>query len=335
MAISSETIPRFSSADALEAALERYGLAGSAEPLPSERDQNFLIADPRRGKFVLKIANREDSAELLEFQHEAMRRVAVRGCGIGVPQVVSSLAGAPVGIIRSRAGVEHCLRVLTWIDGAVLAQCTPRGAALLESIGASMARVDLALAEWVHPAMHRVLQWDLRHAGIARAHAALLPGIWRERVETAFAQWETLDWMSLRHGVIHGDANDDNVLAERGRMTGLLDFGDMVHTAVVCELAVALAYAMLGEHDPLAAAAAVIRGYHRHNPLTVPEQHVLQTLVRVRLAASLCHAAYNRIRDPNDAYQVVSEAGVRALIERLDAYPCGAAEETIRAACGT
>jgi Ser/Thr protein kinase RdoA (MazF antagonist) len=89
-------------------------------------------------------------------------------------------------------------------------------------------------------------------------------------VETAFARWETLDWTSLRHGVIHGDANDHNVLAERDRMTGLLDFGDMVHTAIVCELAVALAYAMLGERDPLAAAGAVIRGYHRHNPLTLP-----------------------------------------------------------------
>ena len=335
MAISSETIPRFTSADALEAALERYGLSGDAAPLPSERDQNFLIADPRRGKFVLKIANREDSAEMLDLQHEAMRRVAARGCGIRVPQVLSSLAGAEVDSVRSRAGVEHRLRVLTWVDGTVLAECTPRGGALLESIGASMARVDLALSELAHPAMHRVLQWDLRHAGIARAHAALLPEVWCERVETAFAQWQTLDWTSLRHGVIHGDANDHNVLAERDRMTGLLDFGDMVHTAIVCELAVALAYAMLGERDPLAAAGAVIRGYHRHNPLNLAEQHALHALVRVRLAASLCYAARNKIRDPHDAYQVVSEAGIRALIERLDAYPRGAAEETIRAASRT
>jgi Ser/Thr protein kinase RdoA (MazF antagonist) len=334
VAIPSETIPRFTANEALEAALERYALAGSAAALPSERDQNFLIADPRRGRFVLKIANRGDSAELLDFQHEAMRRVAAGRCGIRVPLVVPSLAGAQVEILRSRAGVEHRLRVLSWIEGTVLAECTPRGGALLESIGASMARVDLALAEFAHPAMHRVLQWDLRHAGIARAHAALLPGLWRERVETAFARWEMLDWTSLRQGVIHGDANDHNVVAEHDRMTGLLDFGDMVHTAVVCDLAVALAYAVLGERDPLAAAGAVIRGYHRHNPLTVAEQEALPALVHVRLAASLCYAAHNKIRNPDDAYQVVSEAGVRALFERLDTYPPGAAEETIRAACG-
>ena len=136
-------------------------------------------------------------------------------------------------------------------------------------------------------------------------------------------RWEQLDWTSLRPGVIHGDANDHNVLAEPDRMTGLLDFGDMVHSAIVCDLAVALAYAMLGERDPLAAAGAVIRGYHRHNPLDLAEQLALDVLVRARLAASLCYAAHNKIRDPDDPYQVVSEAGVRALFERLDAYPCG------------
>jgi Ser/Thr protein kinase RdoA (MazF antagonist) len=333
VAISRETIPRFTASEALEAAFARYGLSGSAAPLPSERDQNFLIADPHRGKFVLKIANRGDSAELLDFQHEGMRRVAARGCGIQVPQILPSLAGADVETLASRAGTEHRLRVLTWIDGRVLAEQTPRGEALLESIGASMAQVDLALAEFAHPAMCRVLQWDLRHAGIARPHAALLPETWRERVQTAFVRWGQLDWTSLRSGVIHGDANDHNVLAERDRMTGLLDFGDMVHSAMVCDLAVALAYAMLGERDPLAAAGRVIRGYHRQNPLTVAEQLALDVLVRVRLAASLCYAAHNKIRDPDDPYQVVSEAGVRALFERLGEYPHGAAEETVRAAC--
>jgi len=333
VAISADSIPRFTASDALEAAFARYGLSGDATPLPSERDQNFLIADPRRGRFVLKIANRDDSAELLDFQHEGMRRVAARGCGIQVPRIVPSLAGADVETLTSSAGAEHRLRLLTWIEGSVLAEQTPRGDALLESIGASMAQVDLALAEVAHPAMHRVLQWDLRHAGIARSHAALLPEAWRERVQGAFVRWEQLEWTSLRSGVIHGDANDYNVLAEPDRMTGLLDFGDMVHSAMVCDLAVALAYAMLGEHDPLAVAGAVIRGYHRHNPLTIAEQRTLDTLVRARLAASLCYSALNKIRDPDDPYQVVSEAGIRALFERLDAYPRGAAEETIRMAC--
>ena len=333
MTISLDSIPRFGAADVLDAARETFGIAGRVSALPSERDQNFLIADPRRGRFVLKIANLEDSAALLDFQHQAMRRVSSSRCGARVPEIVRSLAGADVETIRSRTGAEYRMRVLTWIDGRVLADYKPRGAPLLESIGACMAQVDASLESYTHPAMHRVLQWDLRHAGLARRQAWLLPGPWRARAEEAFGRWEEVDWASLRHGVIHGDANDHNVLVDGRRMTGLLDFGDMVHSATVCELAVALAYAMLGERDPLEAAAAVIRGYHRHHPLTEPEQLVLYPLIHARLAASLCYAAHNKERNPGDPYQVVTEAAARQLIVLLEGYSNDAVRRVIREAC--
>ena len=38
-----------------------------------------------------------------------------------------------------------------------------------------------------------------------------------------------------------------------------------------CSIPVAAAYALLGQADPLAAAAAVVRGYHRENPLAEEE----------------------------------------------------------------
>ena len=57
--------------------------------------------------------------------------------------------------------------------------------------------------------------------------------------------------------MIHGDANDYNILVDAAgaRVTSILDFGDMVHTATVCDLAIALAYVMLDKQDPIAAAA--------------------------------------------------------------------------------
>ncbi len=183
-----------------------------------------------------------------------MRRVSASCRDFQVQAILASLNGADVASIHSASGVRHWVRVFEWIEGTVLAQCHPRGAAMMESIGTCMAQVDAALRDFAHPAMHRILQWDLRHAGLARDKSALLPDKWRVRVERAFDDWETIDWRSLRHGVIHGDANDYNVLTAGGRMSGLLDFGDMVHSATVCELAIALAYAMLHEHDPLGAA---------------------------------------------------------------------------------
>jgi Ser/Thr protein kinase RdoA (MazF antagonist) len=335
LTISLDSIPRFSAAEALAAAVNDYGISGRASTLPSERDQNFLITGLDGGKFVLKIANREDSPDLLDFQHQAMRRVAHSRGGPLVQEIVPMRAGADIGVIESPSGVRHCVRVLKWVEGTVLAECTPRSAPLLESVGACMAEVDRALEGFAHPAMHRVLQWDLRHAGLARDKAVLLPDPWRARVERSFVLWEEIDWTSLRHGVIHGDANDHNVLIDGERMSGLLDFGDSVYSATVCELAVALAYAILHEREPLRAAAHVVRGYHRRNPLTEPEQRVLYPLMLARLSASLCYAAHNKARNPDDPYQVVTEAAARELLERLEAAPSDAASAMIRAACSS
>jgi len=329
-----ESIPRFTVEEALAIAREEYGLSGAAAALPSERDQNFLISDPGRGKFVLKIANRDDSAELLDFQHQAMRRVAASSCMASVPEIVPSKRGADIVRTCAPTGIAHCVRVLGWMEGTVLAECTPRSAPLLESIGTVMAQVDLALERFAHPAMHRTLQWDLRRAGQAQVHAGLLPRLWRDRVELAFARWKEIDWTILRHGVIHGDANDNNVLVTGGRMSGLLDFGDSVYSATVCELAIALAYAMLREPRPLEAARPLIRAYHRENPLTQAEQEALFALILARLAASLCYAAHNAARNPGDPYQVVTEAAAKELLQRLEAYPPHAALAAMREACG-
>ena len=169
--------------------------------------------------------------------------------------------------------------------------------------------------------MQRVLQWDLRRAGMARENAGLLPQGRRPRVERHFARWERIDWGALRHSVIHGDANDYNVIVDAGRMVGLLDFGDAVHSATVCDLAVALAYAMLGEEQPLSVAAQVARAYQRHYPLTEAEQQALFPLVLSRLSMSVCYSAHNRARNPDDPYQVVSEAAAWDLLERLEDCP--------------
>ncbi len=333
MTVALESIPRFTAAEALAVAEREYGIGGPISRLPSERDQNFLIDDPRRGKIVLKIANVHDAPELLQCQNLAMQRVANSPCDCRVQEIVPSRTAEEMTWIRAAAGARHGVRALKWIEGVVLAKATHRSASLLESIGISMAKIDAALEYFTHPAAHRILQWDLRHAGLARVHVQLLPRARRARIERAFGEWEQIDWDSLRQSVIHGDANDHNVLIEGGRMAGLLDFGDMVHSATVCELAIALAYAMLHHDAPFTAAAAVIRGYHRHFPLTNCEQQVLYPLIVARLSASVCYAADNREHRPDDPYQVVTEAAAWTLLDALEPCSDDAALAMVKSAC--
>ena len=334
MTIPLESIPTFTAAEALAIVNQSYGLAGAASNLPSERDQNFLITDSHAHKYVLKIANLNDAPELLNLQNQAMRHVEGALGDCRVQRVVPSLEGTDIVTAHNpRTDGNHGVRLLTWLDGEVLAHCGARGPALFESIGAGMAGIDASLCEFSHPAMHRVLQWDLRRAAMARENAGLLPRDRRARVEGLFLQWERIDWTVLRHSVIHGDANDYNVVVDGGKMVGLLDFGDMVYTATVCDLAIALAYAMLGEQEPLAAAEQVIRAYQRRYPLNEVEQEALYFLMLSRLAMSVCYSAHNRLRNPGDPYQVVTEAAAWELLDKLERRPAEDVLALIRAAC--
>ena len=49
-------------------------------------------------------------------------------------------------------------------------------------------------------------------------------------------------YKDLRKSLIHNDINEWNVLANENKFAGLIDFGDMVDTATINELAISLAY---------------------------------------------------------------------------------------------
>ena len=83
----------------------------------------------------------------------------------------------------------------------------------------------------------------------------------------------------------------------------------------------AAAYAMLGKDDPLAAAAAVVAGYHEAFPLEEEEVALLFPLVGARLAVSVTNSALRTKAGRADPYVTVSEAPAWEALERLDRRP--------------
>src|SRR5262249_6110462 len=151
-----------------------YAIEGTATPLPSERDQNFLIQKlDREGgcnhatsteQFVLKIANSEESLEFLELQNQMMRYLGARQIDLEFPRIVPTKTGENVGTITDDDSRAHFVRLLTWIDGECFAEVPSHGRKLLASLGRALAQMDAALVEFSHPAAHRDFYWDLRNA---------------------------------------------------------------------------------------------------------------------------------------------------------------------------
>lgn len=325
-----QSAPRFSVEDAARLARDLFRITAAAEPLPSERDQNFLLSADGGARYVLKIANAHEDARILDMQNCAMEFLAAAGTGLEWPRVVPS--------VRNTAMVEHeghLIRVLSWVEGECLARVEPHRPELLESLGHALAAVDRALSGFAHPAAHRTMYWDLRGISMARPHLELLTAEQRALAEPFLDACERVDWSALPQSVIYNDANDYNVLVspDGARVTALLDWGDMVYSATVCDPAIALAYAMLDKPDPIAAAARVVAGYHAARPLNEAEIAALYPLAAGRLAMSVCYAAWQSSQAPENEYLNISNRPAWALLEYLSRLPEGWPSEVFARAC--
>jgi Ser/Thr protein kinase RdoA (MazF antagonist) len=319
--VNPSTTPRFDERAAVRIALETYGLNAKSAPLPSERDQNFLLETPAKERFVLKIAKSDEDLAVLDLQNAALRQVATRAPALAVPRVRPSVRGEDIVQLQSETGQAHYVRLIGWLEGQMLADALPHDMTLLSSLGSTMAELDEAISGLTHPAMHRTLHWDLKHADLALEHLSLLSPQQQHLVHGMMQRWSGIDWRRLRFGVIHGDANDHNVLVRDRRVVGLIDFGDLVHSAVVCDLAIAMAYAMLDKPEPVAVGGAIARSYHARLPLQEAEIDVLYALVGARMSMSMCYAAYNARAKSGDAYQQVTAAPAWQLLQKLAELP--------------
>lgn len=297
--------PVFDLDSAREIAEADFSIRASARMLPSERDQNFLIEDAGGEKFVLKIANALESRESLAAQNAVLDhlRTRVSFC----PRVVPNVRGELIGV---RA--NHLVRLVTYLPGVPLAEVTPQSPALLHDLGRKLGQLDRALADFDHPAVHRDFHWDLASGSrIIDEYGGLVAE--RDLILKCRLELKT----NLRRSVIHGDANDYNVLVESDRVTGLIDFGDVVYGWTIGNLAVALAYVVLGKEDPFTTAAHVVEGYRQEFELYAEELDVLWKLARLRLAMSLCLAAHQRRQQPENEYLEISQRAIRETLPRL------------------
>ena len=333
-----------SSIEASTICLAQFGLRGQARPLPGEYDDNFLVETEDSNRFVLKIAHPARSQAWLDFENQALAHLHRRKnslAGLAVPQPCPALdsrllIGLPI------AGETRWTRLLTWVPGIPAREIRYHAPSFLQQIGRAMASLDLALADFEHPQMSRRLLWDMTRADeiIAKRLDALVEVGVRRLVETALERTAPAlpRLTGLRCQVIHNDGNEDNLLSNRSerswQVSGLIDFGDMLHAPLVCEPAIAAAYAAFGKPDPLAAAADVAAGYQAVCPLTELEIALLYDLMLIRLAASLAIAAERRVQSPGNAYHQISAGPAKQTLKRLLAIHPNLAHYTFRQACG-
>jgi Ser/Thr protein kinase RdoA (MazF antagonist) len=313
-------LPDFDVDEASEIAQRLFALTGPIKPLDGERDLNFLIG-AKDQRHVFKIANAEESPAMLECQHQVFQRLTDARV---LPQVATarvSANGKSIEILRSKTGSEHACRALPFIEGRMLADVGSLSPNLLTDLGRQLAKLDRALESFSHPALERPLLWRMDNAlDVLESFKPLVKDSSQldlvEYFESGYRERVLPRLAELRRAVIHNDANRANVLVNESgtEVVSIIDFGDMIETWLVIEPVIAATYVMLEQDDPLAKAAALLRGYQSEIPLQPVEIDLVFDFICMRLCTSICINAHQIALEPDNEYLNVDVGPSRELL---------------------
>jgi len=309
--------PRFSPDEVAAIAAELFGVEGVAVDLGSERDQTFLIDDRRGGGSVVKISNLGEDPAVLDLETEAILHVARVDPELPVarprPAAGDHAGGDPAAYRPTVEGPNglHFVRSFERMSGHVGGPRLDDKA--VRAYASTHARLTLALRSFFHSAARRDLLWDLRHAARLRSLLPSIADTERRRLVSGvldrFERRVLPAWPHLRAQVAHGDFTLDNVLlGPDDRVAGIVDFGDVAHTAVAADFAIGLASLLRGRRgeDIFRVGRIAIDGYARHSPLEPLELDLLAHLVQTRLAAIVSISAWRVERFGENAEYIQS-----------------------------
>ena len=248
-----------------------------------------------------------------------------------VQRVITSLDGRPEVTLSG----PRLAQMTSWLDGDLLGGETV-GPGLRADIGATLARLSIALRGFSHPGARRTHWWDLQQLGRLRPllgdlpPGGVLPEV-REALDGELPDGELPDrelpdggellagdglrtalgdyldrfdavvrprLAGLPVQVIHTDFHGLNLLGDGKRITGILDFGDALTGPVAMDVAVAACYQLGAGADPLAPALDVVAGYHAVDPLDDADLELAAEFIVARVVARIIVSQWNALHDP-------------------------------------
>jgi Ser/Thr protein kinase RdoA (MazF antagonist) len=311
----------------------RYGIEGIARVLTAERDHNFHIMGGDGDGFVLKLSHPAENPNTGAFQTRVLDHIARVAPDLPVPHVVPTLAGERQTHFPTGDAAGRTARLFAYLPGTLLHELTP-GIRLLGDLGKRAAQLDRALGTFPVAEDDTNLLWNFDKLSSLRPLLENIAGDPVRRLVAAaldaFDARAADELHALPRQLIHNDLNPHNVLVDPGsqRVTGILDFGDLVQGPRVGELAIAICYHLCTDGDPLAAAASCVGGFHAGRPLTEHELDLLPVFVAGRLAMTVLITEWRARHDPaNAAYILRNNPTARRGLECL----AGFADREIRA----
>lgn len=282
-------VPRFSSHVAADIVRRRFDVQGEVNEVLSERDQVFKVQVGGADRFILRISSARETFDAVTAQNLALARVASECHQISVPTPCPGIGGRLWEEAEGGDGQTHFVRLFTFVAGQPISN-RRLSDELLEDIGRAVALVDKALRGVAINGVNDDLIFNIERLDRLRPLVTFVEhAVDRRLIESVLDRMEhevSARLSRLPRQVIHNDLNGANILTENehsDRVSGIIDFGDLVEGAAIYDLSVAIAR-QVGFDDTADAAARMIARYDRETRLTPDEVGVVFDLVCARLA---------------------------------------------------
>ncbi|MFK7772653.1 MAG: aminotransferase class III-fold pyridoxal phosphate-dependent enzyme [Saprospiraceae bacterium] len=323
-------------------ALHYYAIKAEAKKLDGEVDFNFFLKSENGQLYTLKISRPSTQEEELIFQANLMEHLKKKNLPFQVPELIPAPDGSLYKKIRNEQNQEVWIRLQKWVAGKMLDEVNPRTPKILTQWGKTAGQFSLALQDFDHPAAHRFYKWNPSETLFSKKFQQYIYG--EEEKEIAAHFWNLFETETqsklnqLRKSVNYNDAHEHNLLVNddllNPEISGVIDFGDALFSHTINELAIACAYACMHFLNPLEAATHVIKGFHKVFPLEEKEIEVLYSLISARLMITVANAAWNKHKEPDNKYLLISENPAWDLLKKWRNISPALAHYTFRSACG-
>lgn len=302
----------------------------SIQEMSGYDDRNFYLetvleTDSPKTKrpFTLKVTNRKESKDvaLLDAQNDLM--LYLRSGGFPAPQPIQTRDGSlkvlhPIAHPDCSEGdPKYAIRLLTFLAGELLAK-VERTDSMLRHVGEFIGKMSIHLKDFPpHEAIDkRDFIWNLgTHLLSAKQYISFIETDSKRQLATevmdAFESLVLPVLQTLPMDYIHGDLNDYNILmgdpdvsGER-QVSGIIDYGDIMLSYRVVDIATLMAYMSIGKKDGLRVASQILAGYQSVHPLSDKELDLLYYLIAGRLCQSCVLCSYYYSLHPTNDYLLV------------------------------
>ena len=289
-----------------------YGISGTIKRFETEKDDTFRVTPDNGTVFILKIANPKETFKELDFQNSLLKHIEQRDCNLAIPRVLNTLDGREIFQISDIHGSNRYVRALSFISGTPLSDIKTNSNQRIQ-IGKVLARLRIATEGFSHESENRLYAWDVQNLKMLEN---LLTEIEDQKKRTALSKG--LDRFSsiypklreCRKQVLHNDFSKSNIIVDpndQNFVKGIIDFGDIVKTAIAIDLATAMLNQLpeKPQNDLFRENRDILTGYMSITELTEKEIALVPHLVMGRIIARALITIWRTKRFPDNAQYIM------------------------------